>query len=210
MSPRTEEQNRLVREARRGQIVRAAWEEYLEKGSRDFEVAAVAQASGLGKGTVYHYFPTRKELLRAVILWGLQVRGERVDRVLKEGGEVMGQLRAVVRIQLETLVRKPTLFRFFRDVMADARRFFPEGHEAVLEGFQATQSGVRALFVRGMEENKIRAMDPDRLTVLFWGGMVGMISLFLDARTLQNDPDVVDQVLTLMLEGLSPVRGGDL
>ncbi|MNW47384.1 Bacterial regulatory protein, tetR family [compost metagenome] len=67
MTPRTKEQNEIIRIRRIAQIVKAAADVYLDKGML-MEIRDVAAAAGLGYGTVYHYYKNKGDLLHDV-LW---------------------------------------------------------------------------------------------------------------------------------------------
>jgi len=48
-------------------IIEAALEEFAEKGYAGASMAATAARAGIAKGLIYHYFPGKAELFRAVI-----------------------------------------------------------------------------------------------------------------------------------------------
>ena len=54
-------------EARRAQIVQAATRLFAERGFSRTTMAEVVAASGLSNGAVYHYFPSKSELVLAVV-----------------------------------------------------------------------------------------------------------------------------------------------
>lgn len=55
-----------VRERRRLEILRAATNEFSQNGFEGTRMEAVAKRAGIGKSTVYEYFPSKSELFRAV------------------------------------------------------------------------------------------------------------------------------------------------
>ncbi|SDF08319.1 DNA-binding transcriptional regulator, AcrR family [Fontibacillus panacisegetis] len=67
MTPRTKEQNEIIRIRRIAQIVKAAADVYLDKGVL-MEIRDVAASAELGYGTVYHYYKNKTDLLHDV-LW---------------------------------------------------------------------------------------------------------------------------------------------
>jgi len=68
MSPRTKEQNDVIREQRFRQIRSAAADVYLTRGTA-FEIRDVALRAGVGYGTVYHYYNNKFTML-SDLLWG--------------------------------------------------------------------------------------------------------------------------------------------
>ena len=55
-----------TRETRRADIVRAACEEFCESGFDRARIGTIAQRAGIGKSTIYEYFPSKTDLLLAV------------------------------------------------------------------------------------------------------------------------------------------------
>ncbi len=63
MSPRTEAQNKVIREQARQQIIDAAFELFAEIGYQKTSIAAIANSAGVSKGLIYHYFESKEEIL---------------------------------------------------------------------------------------------------------------------------------------------------
>src|SRR5271166_5322803 len=55
------------KEARPGEIVEAALRLFADRGFAATKLEDVAAAAGIGKGTIYLYFPTKEDLFRAVV-----------------------------------------------------------------------------------------------------------------------------------------------
>ena len=85
MSPRTKEQNELIRMQRREQILDAAARTYFRTGG-SFDIRDVASEAELGYGTVYHYYPNRHLLIEDVLGSGF----ERCEQALAEWSNISG------------------------------------------------------------------------------------------------------------------------
>lgn len=66
MSPRTKEQNKVIREQTRQQILEAAFELFAEEGFSKTSIAAVAKKAEVSKGLIYHYFDSKENILEAL------------------------------------------------------------------------------------------------------------------------------------------------
>lgn len=94
---------RVLRWARRPddrpqELLDAAMTVFAEKGYRNTRLEEIAEAAGVTKGTIYHYFDTKEELLRRAI----EHHHERVfgglDRELRDvQGPASARIRALVR-----------------------------------------------------------------------------------------------------------------
>jgi AcrR family transcriptional regulator len=67
LTPRSDEQNRAIREKRRADIERAATGMLLEKGYAGIRMEEVARAAGVSKGTLYWYFDSKAELFQQAL-----------------------------------------------------------------------------------------------------------------------------------------------
>jgi len=52
-----------IRESRRSEILMAARQEFVEKGLEAASMAEIARRAGVGKSTIYEYFPSKDKLL---------------------------------------------------------------------------------------------------------------------------------------------------
>jgi AcrR family transcriptional regulator len=53
----------------RGELAGAALEVFARQGYASVSMRGVAEALGVSTGTLYHYFPTKEALFKAVMLW---------------------------------------------------------------------------------------------------------------------------------------------
>ncbi len=67
MSPRTKEQNEIIRTGRREEILDAAIHLFAEEGYHNSSVSRIAQKAGISKGLMYNYFESKEDVLRAII-----------------------------------------------------------------------------------------------------------------------------------------------
>ena len=68
MSPRTTQQNKVIRDEREQQILDAALAVFAQKGYGDTRIGDIANAVGIAKGTIYLYFESKDALFEAVFL----------------------------------------------------------------------------------------------------------------------------------------------
>lgn len=182
--PRVDDKRRL--------ILDAALRVFAERGFHGTSVPEVAEAAGVGTGTLYRYFAHKEALvnevyrdaklrLRAALLDGLAAPSERTDDAERWFYELWRRLGAFSAAE-------PEAFRFLE--MQD--------HVAYLdaESRQVELSVIGPLFVAGKQVRDRatgRSDAPlDILIALLWGAFVGLIKaarlgyLTLDAARLQQ------------------------
>src|SRR5256885_2955318 len=92
------------KEARPAEIVEAALALFAERGFAATKLEDVAAKAGIGKGTVYLYFPTKEELFRAVVRQGLLPNLEAAEAmVAAHRGSASDMLREIARLVLRLI-----------------------------------------------------------------------------------------------------------
>ena len=90
-------------------ILDAARQAFSENAFHDVLMDDMAKEAGVGKGTIYRYFPDKESLYFAVIFDGVEDLQRRIQSTLPDRGDVEGTIRDLVA----------TLISFFRQ-----NRFF--------------------------------------------------------------------------------------
>lgn len=67
MSPRTSEQNEIIRNISRVRLLEVALNLFAQQGYEATSVRMIAQAAGIAQGLLYNYFDSKDALLRAVV-----------------------------------------------------------------------------------------------------------------------------------------------
>ena len=70
--PRTEEQNKEIRENKRSVIMQAAVELFANEGFHSTSISQIAQKAGISKGLIYNYFESKEELVKEIFLEGME------------------------------------------------------------------------------------------------------------------------------------------
>jgi AcrR family transcriptional regulator len=103
--------NRATPERRRA-ILDAALAEFLERGLEASSLASICQALGVTKGSLYHHFASKEELV--VTLWGEAM--QQLEQTTLDGlavtGDMSTKIRALVRGYLRWFERHPRLGAF--------------------------------------------------------------------------------------------------
>jgi AcrR family transcriptional regulator len=89
---------------RRAEVVLAAARVFAERGYDQTSVPELAEALGLAAGSLYHYFPSKEQLLRAICDQLMDPLLVQAEALLAEPREPAEQLRALVRLWVEHVV----------------------------------------------------------------------------------------------------------
>ena len=73
MSPRTSEQFEEIRKEKKELIMNAALEEFAEYGYHATSISSISKKAKVSKGLLYNYFNSKEDLLKAIMINGLDV-----------------------------------------------------------------------------------------------------------------------------------------
>ena len=67
MAPRSREDNEIIKQKRREQIILTALEAFAKRGYHRTSISEIAKAAGISKGLMYNYFDSKEDLLIGVL-----------------------------------------------------------------------------------------------------------------------------------------------
>lgn len=176
-------------------LVGAASEAFAEHGT-EVSVAQIAERAGIGKGTVFRHFPTKDDLLAAIVtdnMYDLVATGEGLVAAEDAGHALCAFMSAAVELQIND--------RAFCEVAHGVARDHPEVHKAQVK----LDAVVEALTDRARRQGAIRqdVTGPD-ITLLMSG-------IFQTASPrLATQPDLWRRYLRLAFDGLRAAGAPDL
>lgn len=198
------------KEARPQELLDAALELFAEKGFAATRSEEVAARAGVAKGTLYLYYPSKEELLKAVI-------SQRLSQEIAAGAEQVqhftgstSELLASVLTAWWVRVFDSPMSAVFKLVITEVRNF-PElatfyAENVVMPGKQL----IGRILERGIRAGEFRAVDvPSTVLSL----VLPMVMLCLHKHSLAACPGIPDDVdphafirrhVELVLAGLRP------
>lgn len=93
-----------TRENRRSAILHAACKEFSEKGFAGTKIEEIARQVGIGKSTVYEYFPSKTDLLEQTAAWMIDTVNVDVRRIM-EGTDTLAQKTRAYALYMCELMR---------------------------------------------------------------------------------------------------------
>jgi AcrR family transcriptional regulator len=107
-------------EARQGAILSAARGAFVEKGLRATTTHDVARAAGVPVGSIYTYFASKDDLIRASVLAANQQETDSVLRDMEAAGTFRERLRRAIAGWYAYTIEAPGVAAFLADVWAEA------------------------------------------------------------------------------------------
>jgi AcrR family transcriptional regulator len=150
---------RRLKEARPQQLLDAALTLFAEKGFAATRAEEVAQRAGVSKGTLYLYYPSKEELLKAVIREHLSSRiAAGAAAAEKHRGPVAELLREVFARWWLEVFDSPTS-GVFKLIITEVRNFPEIAEFYVTEVIQPAENLIARIVQRGIDSGEFEALD---------------------------------------------------
>ena len=178
------------------EILEAATQVFSEKDFHEVLIDEIAEAGGIGKGTVYRYFRTKEELYQATIEHGLAKLDKVLSDALPEEGSPTERLARLAREMLAFYWDKRSLLMLlYRDerMVRGRKGLLRERHDRLA-------ARVREVILEGIERREYRGLDPHTAAELFLGMIRGINVFRRDGDTLE---ELVAEIVGVFTKGVA-------
>jgi AcrR family transcriptional regulator len=197
----------VAKKTRRDLVLAAAAELFAEHGYHGVGMRAIGDAVGIRGPSLYHYFPSKADLLSAITLASTT---EFIDAHLppfEHDPEVLGALRRMLRAHIlyfrEHRVEQKVSLRELSTLGA----IDPVRHAEVQRGRRRYQRAIESRIAFGVSDGQIAAIDPRLAAFAILGLVNGINDWFRDSGPLTIE-QVADQYCGFVVDRLLAPPGG--
>ncbi len=140
---------REISKEKRARFLQAALKLFAEKGVQSTSTAEIAREAGTAAGTLFLYFPTKQDLIHALVLEISKQEGEAVQARLTPGLSARDQFFTIWDGSIRWLLDNPEAYRYAQqvrdsglvspEVSLESGRHFSFYYEAIQKGFGGGQ-----------------------------------------------------------------------
>jgi AcrR family transcriptional regulator len=163
-------------EIRPDQILDAAQQVLLDRGAQAMTMDAVAETAGLGKGTIYHHYRSKADLLsglRARYLAGMVAHADATAREGRTRGALARVDRFLESILQDTADNHELLWILFHQTAIEEENELAEIYQPLL-----------SLVCDGVESGELVIADPEFTTGFLLHGFHGMVEAAFHSGTV--------------------------
>lgn len=191
-------------ERRKEEILRAATELFAENGFSDAITQALADRLGVGKGTIYRYFPSKRELFLAA-----------ADRVMRKLRERVLESVAGVEDGLEQMARGILAFlTFFAErpeyvemLILERAQFKDRARPTYIEHREVHVQRWRELYGRLIAEGRMRDVPPERISDVVGNLIYGTMFTNYFAGPGKPVAEQARDILDIVFQGVLTEKG---
>ncbi len=187
---------RVNADERRRELVTQAADLFDRSGYHTTNVAAVAEAAGLRKPTLYHYFTSKDEIL----FW---IHEEFIDLLIsKEAARApLPAAEALFEVMADVLELMQTHRGHVRVFFEHHRELALEDRETIRSKRDAYQEAVETIVRHGVRDGEFREVDP-RLTTLALFGMCNWAYQWYAPEGPLTPREIAERFFDLLFHGL--------
>ena len=199
---------RRRKQARPRELLDAALAVFVEKGFAAARAEEIAARAGVSKGTLYLYFDSKEDLLRALIAEGFSSRIEvRADQVATST-EASGELLLHALTAWRSSLAEGQAGGIFKLVLTEVRRFPGLADCWNVEVMGPVRALVSQILLRGIDRGEFRPVDVD---IAAHALILPIVMVCLYRHTigslvpddfLMHTPDLLGRHIELVLDGL--------
>ena len=186
---------RLSEDQRRAQIINGCLDVLARDGYRSASVARIAEAAGVSKGLLAHYFTDKETLFGEVVRSTATRTNDIVDTVtamMSETKFAEGGLGELARL-LVTMLLDDDLLKLRRLIIANADRMPELGRDWYEKGFERMLATMASCFRKLSAQGLMQASDPHLAASHFFGMLLWIPmneAMFTGSRTPRSKAEL--------------------
>ncbi len=192
--PKTDKQHEQ-KSAKREQILQAAVRTFLDRDYSQVRIEEIAEAAGVGKGTIYEYFRSKEELFMESITTSAESYIMLFDTFSRSTTSCRESLRNLLHVQLKFLRENRSWVRFLYNERPVQNR---ELEQWFLERRRRLIQAVEGLINQGIKDGEIRpgidtelaARSFNALVFVVVGGMMALDGIEVTGNHLDDIMDL--------------------
>ena len=197
------------KEARPQELLDAALDLFVEKGFAATRSEEVAARAGVSKGTLYLYYPSKEDLLKAVVRHNVVNQiAEGTDFIRQFAGPTSELLATVLRLWWERMgdTRAAGVVKL---MMSEARNFPDIAQFYVDEVIEPSHAMLAQMLQRGIDRGEFRPVDVTEVVHVLVAPLLFLVmnKHSVGACAVGGMPDpkrLIDAQIDLALHGLAP------
>lgn len=184
---------------RQEEILAAAAPFFAEAGYRQADLQVLADRLGIGKGTIYRYFPSKEALFFATVDSGISRLVNCVDEALKGEEDIVQYIRKGVETYLDFFDRNPALI----ELLIIERAEFKDRKEATYFVYKERYHKRREAFVEeAIRKGVLRPISAERIVRVIGDALYGVIFTNHFSKRKVCCKDQAEAILDVVLHGI--------
>lgn len=200
--PRSEEQNKILRDERREEILAHAMHVFAKNGYSATKINDVAKEASLSPGLIYHYFESKEDMFTAVISQSIEITKRITKKIESLSDEPCEKLKLLTQNFLEYDEKSESAFKLFLLPQIRLSEAVPKSACQLFRNNFSIVSFVASLIKEGQIKGQFSTeKDAATLAIAYWSLMQGLMFFqafnFMENKESYPIPDT-DTILKIL------------
>lgn len=193
MSPRNEEQNEMIKDERREQILSAALKVFGAKGFAAAKIGDIAARANLSHGLVYHYFKSKEEIFYTLVKRAMDTSTQSLRMVESAPLSPIEKVRQTAKYILGGIEDYQDSAHYFLIVMhASVMEDTNEEHKKLMSVSGIAIDIMANIIAEGQKAGEIAKGDPFDMSLAFFAAIQGLALYKLTVKGFHMpDPEIL-------------------
>ena len=188
-----------LQERRRGQILDAATSVFAAQGFATADVQEIANKTGVGKGTIYRYFPSKEELFLAAVDHGMRNLKLAVDAAAASAKQPLNQIAEGVLAYLTFFDERPEIVEL---LVQERAHFRDRKRPTYFVHREANMGPWQDLFRELIRAGTVRDLPVEQITEVISDLLYGMMFTNYFAGRKASPANQCKDALDILFHGL--------
>lgn len=197
MSPRSEEQYQDIRDSRKNQILDAALKVFAKRGLTATKITDISSEANLSHGLVHHYFKSKEEIFIEVTRQTIEKSSTAFTKIANLEASPLEIIKIITERNILTTDVEENALRWLFMINLTISDVVPPEAKMLSASSYAPLNIITELIRKGQNLGEIAGGDPERLTVVYWAMIQGLI-LFRYNKELNLPMPEIDTVLKIL------------
>jgi len=193
------------KEEKKQQILEAAIRVFAKFGLPNTRMLHIAQAAGIGKGTIYEYFRSKEDLFIAAFNAFVKESNTRIEKRVRQIHDPEEKLRAYFRGWIEIADSDVMeLADIMLDMWAEGIRSTEEKDKFNLKGmYENYREQIVQILDEGVRQKKFKPMDTTIVSSIIIGTLDGLFIQWIMDRDIFQIREAMETLERIIIDGLT-------
>lgn len=185
-------------------ILKAAIRVFAKSGLAQAKIRQIAEAAGIGKGTIYEYFSSKEELFWMAFEVFAEETGQIIQRKIASVKDPAEKIRVYITSWAEMMNNEMQEFsNLMFEIWAESmRRDQKKGRTILAEMYAQYRLQIKSILDEGVSKNIFKPMNTMGVAGLIIGGLDGLFLQWLIDRDVFLLEESVHQFAHILVDGL--------
>ena len=193
------------KEEKKRQILEAAIRVFAKFGLPNTRMLHIAQAAGIGKGTIYEYFRSKEDLFIAAFNAFVKESNTRIEKRVRQIHDPEEKLKAYFRGWIEIVDSDVMdLADIMLDMWAEGIRSTEEKDKFNLKGmYENYREQIVQILDEGIRQKKFKSMDTTIVSSIIIGTLDGLFIQWIMDRDIFQIREAMETLERIIIDGLT-------